>query len=285
MTFVGRILVLVITGLALVFLGVSTVVFTTATNWKAATEAEKKKVNDLSTKNRDLTAELDQFKSEMTKAQAAHKAALKQQEDQIAKLEADIKRAQDEITQSRTALEVAQQNAKLALDDSTARKSETDLLRDQKSAVEKQANEYKLRQTELNDKIRELSRMLETATNNANDLRDRVARFSTLLRQNGLSDDISTVKGLESPPTVQGEVSRVDDQNRSLEITLGSDDGLVPGHELFLYRVSPKPEYLGKIKIIAVDPDQSVARVVGATIQGKKITEGDLVSSTIRPRS
>src|SRR6185312_6399937 len=102
---------------------------------------------------------------------------------------------------------------------------------------------------------RELSRMLETATNNANDLRDRVARFSTLLRQNGLSDDISTVKGLENPPAVQGEVARVDDQTRAVEITIGSDDGLVPGHELFLYRVKPRPEFLGKIKIITVDPD------------------------------
>jgi len=285
MTFVGRILVLVITGLALVFLGVSTVVFTTSMNWKQATEAERKKVSDLQNKTRDLSAELEAAKKDVTAAQATHKVALKQQEDKVAALEEDIKRMTGEITQSRTALEVANQNAKVALDDSSARKQETDLLRDQKAAVEKQANEYKLRQTELNDKIRELSRMLETATNNANDLRDRVARFSTLLRQNGLSDDISTVKGLENPPAVQGEVARVDDQNRAVEITIGSDDGLVPGHELFLYRVKPRPEFLGKIKIITVDPDQSTGRVIGATIQGKKIKEGDIVSSTIRPRS
>ena len=60
-------------------------------------------------------------------------------------------------------------------------------LRDQKSAVEKQANEFKLRQAELNDRIRELERVLETATKNNADLRERVAKFSTLLRQNGIS--------------------------------------------------------------------------------------------------
>jgi len=285
MTFVGRILVLVITALALVFLGVSTVAFSTAMNWKAATEAEKKKVQDLQNKTRDLTAELDAAGKDFTAAKATQKAALKQQEDLVKAREDDIQRMTGEITQSRKALEVANQNAKLALDEAAARKQETDLLREQKGAVEKQGNEFKLRQTELNDKIRELSRMLETATNNSNDLRDRVGRFQTLLRQNGLSDDISTLKGIESPPTVQGEVARVDDSNRSIEITIGSDDGLVPGHELFLYRVKPRPEFLGKIKIIAVDPDQSVGRVIGATIQGKKIKEGDIVSSTIRPRS
>ena len=78
------------------------------------------------------------------------------------------------------------------------------LLRDQKSAVEKQANEFKLRQAELNDKIRELERILETATKNNADLRDRAARFSALLRQNGLSDDISRIKGSESPLPVVG---------------------------------------------------------------------------------
>jgi chromosome segregation ATPase len=209
---------------------------------------------------------------------------MKQQEDKVAQLQSDLTRTEGEIKESRTELEVAQQNAKMALEEAGARKSETDLLRDKKLEVEKQANEYKLRQTELNDKIRELTRMLETATNNANDLRDRVARFSTLLRRNGLSDDISTLKGIESPPTVQGEISRVDAQNKAVEITLGSDDGLVPGHELFVYRMSPRPEFLGKIKIINVDPDQSVGKVI-TTIQGKRLKEGDIVSSTIRPTS
>jgi len=158
------------------------------------------------------------------------------------------------------------------------------LLRQQKSAVEKQANEFKLYQAELNDKIRELERQLETATKNNTDLRERVAKFSVLLREHGLSDDISQIKGLESPPPVMGEVKRVDPTNRRLEITIGSDDGLVVGHELFLFRLSPRPEYLGKVKIQTVDPDQAVVKVIGNTFQGKKIREGDIVSSTIKPR-
>jgi len=285
MTFVGRILVLVITALSLVFLGVSTVVFTTATNWKQETEKQRKNVADQQNKVRDLSSQLDAQKKDYQALQAQDKVALKKQEDTIASLQAELEQTRKEIEASRTELEVAQQNAKMALQESGDRKTETDLLREQKLAVEQQANEYKLRQTELNDKIRELSRMLETATNNANDLRDRVARFSTLLRRNGLSDDISQIKGTESPPTVQGKVARVDAQNRSIEITIGSDDGLVPGHELFVYRLSPRAEFLGKVKIITVDPDQSVARVIGSTVQGKKLKEGDIVSSTIRPTS
>jgi cell division protein FtsL len=285
MTFVGKILVLVITALALVFLGVSTVVFTTATNWKEETKKQQENVRKLQAQTSDLNSQIEGLKKDKTAAETSHKAAMKLQEDKVANLEADIKRAQDENTKSLGSLEVAQQNARTALEDSSARKQETELLREQKAAVEKQSNEFKLRQTELNDKIRELSRMLETATNNSNDLRDRVARFQTLLRRNGLSDDIAMVKGTETPPSVHGEVARVDVDNRSVQLTIGSDDGLVPGHELFLYRTTPRPEFLGKVKIIDVEPDQAVARVIGATIQGKKIKEGDIVSSTIRPRS
>jgi len=285
MTFVGKILVLVITVFALVFLGVSTVVFSTAADWKAQKEAESKKVQELQGKNSELTAQLANEKNDRTKLLETHKDELKQQLDRAVALEASIKQKTEEIEASRSALENAQQSARMALEDSSARKQETDLLRDQKSAVEKQANDFKIHQAELNDEIRDLKRMLETATNNANDLRDRVARFSTLLRRNGLSDDITAVKGLESPPSVEGEVARVKADNRSVEITIGSDDGLVPGHELFLYRVQPQPEFLGKIRVISVDPDQSVGRVIGTTINGKKIKEGDIVSSTIRPRS
>ena len=49
-------------------------------------------------------------------------------------------------------------------------------------------------------------------------------------------------------------------------------------------RTMPRPEYIGKITIISVEPDQSVGRVIGTTYQGKKIKEGDIVSSTIKPR-
>ena len=158
------------------------------------------------------------------------------------------------------------------------------MLRTQLSAVEKQANEFKLRQAELNDQIRELERNLDTATKNNSDLRERVAKFSTLLRQNGLSDDISQIKGLESPPPVVGEVKRIDPTNSVLELTIGSDDGLVVGHELYIFRTIPRPEYIGKVVIVTVDPDQAVAKVIGNTYQGKKIKEGDIVSSTIKPQ-
>ncbi len=285
MTFVGKILVIVIMVFSLLFLGISTVAFVTAKNWKDETETQKKKVAEQTSKVRDLTAAVDAAKKDAAKAQADQQAFITQIEGRNKALEDDKKTVEAEVTAARAKLEVAQESASRALAEAGENFKETKQLRDQKAEVEKQANDYKLQQTELNDKIRENERQIKTLDDNNKDLRDRVARLSTLLRKNGLSDDITTVKGLESPPVVQGEVARVNAANTQVEITIGSDDGIVAGHELFLYRTKPQPQYIGKIRILSVDPDQAVGQMIGRPVNGIKIKEGDIVSSTIRPRS
>lgn len=287
MTSVGKILVIVIMIFAVIFLGISTVVYTTATDWKQMAETHKKALGELRTKNNDAEEKIASAKKDLERVKADHIVAKKALDDRVAALNADIERMQREITTARGDLATAQQTAAASLAEAEARRTETQLLREQKLAVEKQANDFKIRQTELNDQIRILTRERDVTKKNNDDLRERVARYSSLLRQHQLSDDISQVKGLESPPAVHGEVSRVDAKNKKVELTIGSDDGLVPGHELFLYRTSPRPEYLGKIRIQSVDPDQAVGVVIGNTIQGKKIKEGDIVSTSFRniPRS
>lgn len=284
MTHVGKILVLVIMAFSLVFLGTSTVVFMTSKNWKTATEQQKQQVVIVKKKFDEAQAVADAAKNDLAAAQANAEAATKALANRIKTLEDQNKRDLDQITDVRGRLVSAQQSAKSSLDEVEAKRNETALLRQQKSAVEKQANEFQLRQAELNDKIRELERMQETATKNNADLREQVAKFSTLLQKNGLSTDITQIKGLESPPPVEGLVKEVDSTNRRIVISIGSDDGLVEGHVLNVYRTKPRPEFVGKFQIIAVDPDQAVGRVVGNTNQGKKVKEGDIVSSSVKPR-
>jgi septal ring factor EnvC (AmiA/AmiB activator) len=284
MTFVGKILVIVIMAFSLLYLGVSTVAFSTARNWMAQTKAEQKKLEELKRKLNDAQAQAEAAKKGLEDANRDRDVSTKQFTVQINTLKDENKRNLDQYTAVRSQLVTAQENAKATLAEVEARRQQTNQLRVQESAVEKQANEFKLHQADLTDRIRELERGLDMATKNNSDLRERVAKYSVLLRQNGLSDDISQIKGLESPPPVMGEVKRVDSSNRRIEVTIGSDDGLVAGHELYIYRVKPRPEYLGKLAIVAVDPDQAVGKVVGNTYQGKKIKEGDIVSSTIKPR-
>ena len=284
MTFVGKILVIVIMAFSLLFLALSTVVFTTSKNWMVATKKEHEEVDKLKKKLQDAQAVSEAAKKGLEDAKVAYAADKSRLESRLTTLEETNKRDLDQLTAARNQQVAADQTAKSTLDEVEDKRQQTELLRTQLLAVEKQANEFKLHQAELNDHIRDLERTLDTATKHNSDLRERVAKFSTLLRTNGLSDDISQIKGLESPPPVVGEVKRIDPTNRLLELTIGADDGLVVGHVLYIYRVKPRPEYIGKVTIVTTDPDQAVAKVIGNTFQGKKIKEGDIVSSTIKPQ-
>jgi uncharacterized protein YlxW (UPF0749 family) len=285
MTQVGKILVLVIMAFSLMFLGISTMVFTTSKNWKTETQKKGEEVTKIKKALADEQARVAEAKKNLEDAKAYADQEKKSLESRIRTLEDTNKRDLLSIEAVRKDLVVAEQSAKTALDEVEARRKETMALREQKAAVEKQANQFQLRQAELNDRIRELERILETATKNNSDLRERVAKYTTLLQRNGLNPDISRIRGMENPPPVTGQVMRVDPTSRRLEISIGSDDGLVVGHELLVYRTKPRAEYLGKGQVIAVDADQAVVRVLGSTNQGKKIKEGDIVSSTINPRS
>jgi hypothetical protein len=284
MTSVGKILVLLIMAFSLVFLSLSTVVFVTAKNWRDATRKEQDQVGKLKKKVTEIQAQADASKKGLEDAKQDFEEKLKVLNNQVTSKDEEKQRANDELTKVRIQLVTANQAAKSSLEEVEAKRQETTLLRTQKSTVEKEANDYKLVQAELKDQIRELQRTNETASKKNADLLERAAKYSTLLRQSGLPDDITLIKGLESPPPVVGEVKRVDSTNRRIEITIGSDDGLVAGHELFLFRTKPRPEYIGKISVVSVDPDQAVGKVIGNTYQGKKIKEGDVVSSTIKPR-
>ena len=284
MTFVGKILVCVIMAFSLFFLAFSTVVFMTEENWKEEVRKRKEEVTKLNTSVQGLRDEQAKAKAENAAAKAQYTKDIALVSDQIKGVKAESDTRQKEIEDQRKAVEVAQENARQALAQSESRTKETGTLRDTLKAVQDQANEYKLRQTELNDQIRILKRQLDTAVKNNADLRERVAVFQQKLTSLGQSADFATLKGVTAPPDVEGEVDKVDSNNRRVEITIGSDDGLVVGHELHLYRLGPEPKYLGKVKIISVDPDRAVAEVIGKTNRGEKIQEHDIVATKIRSR-
>jgi hypothetical protein len=285
MTFVGKILVIVIMVFSLFFLALSTVVFTTSVNWE-------KEVTKLKTEKTALQGDKQRLQAEV----GSQKATLDSERDKTTKeadgFRAQVKdltesnaRRQAEITAQRTAVETALQEVKKAQDEAEARISEAKVLATNLQTVQKQRDEFKLQQIELDQQILVLKRELEVAQNNNKNLRERVAALTSQARKAGLRTDITSTGSIADPPDVEGEVLRVDPKGTTVEISIGKDDGLVVGHELTVYRTKPLPEYIGKVRILSVDPDQAAARVIGSTYHGKKIQEGDSVSTKVRPRS
>jgi predicted nucleic acid-binding Zn-ribbon protein len=286
MTYVGKILVLLIMAMSLVFLGVSVTAFVTVTNWKQATADKDKELKGAQGKLATSEGLRKDAEANLEKARAEFAATTKKNEDTIGSQTADLNTAKGEITQLRTTLTDAQANAALAVAESQARTQEMTQLRGQLSASIDSGNKLKIEQTEKNVTILTLQRQLDASERSAKGLRENLAKALGALRNAGLPIDVSKQPSVaEIPSDVEGKVLKVDPRTgKSVEVSIGSDDGLYIGMELYLFRTQPMAEYLGKVRVTAVDPDQAVATVIGNTINGKKIKEGDNVSSTLRSK-
>ena len=285
MTFVGKILVILIMAFALVFLGVSTVVFSTATNWKTKSSDLQKIVSTKQTQANDAEAKAKDSQSKLEAAKADHAKSLAERANRIADLEKKITDAEAQETAARGQLEVAQKNAQVALAEATARKTETDTLNETLLKAQTQANQFNNQNLELTDQIRILQREKTTAEQNARDLRDFKGRTIAFLQSKGIDPaGIALADPNTAVPTVDGRVVQIDATNRSMEISIGSNDGIGVGQRLYLFRLQPQTKFLGNVNIVAVYPNKAVAAVDGRTNNGAKILEGDIVSSTFNVR-
>ena len=101
--------------------------------------------------------------------------------------------------------------------------------------------------------------------------------MTTAMRENGLNP--ATEPGAVVPQ-VDGFVSQVrrTPSGQLVEVTIGADDGLKPGHTLQVYRGG---KYLGRLDIVETSPDKSVGRV-DRRFQEGQIQEGDRVSTRLK---
>jgi chromosome segregation ATPase len=178
MTFAGRILVIVIMAVSLIFLGISTVVFTTSKNWMTATRDVAKKVDELKKKVQDAQTRAEAAKKSLEDAQTALATESKNLNARLAAISEENKRNLDLITTTRGQLSSAQQTAQSTLQEVEAKRARIVALGQEKAAVDKQADAFKQHLSELNDRIRELERILDAATKNNSDLRTPTGRFA-----------------------------------------------------------------------------------------------------------
>ena len=60
-------------------------------------------------------------------------------------------------------------------------------------------------------------------------------------------------------------IRTVDSKGAIITICLGSDFGLTPDEEVYIYRRGSKPQYIGKARVISVEKDSARCRIVGGT--------------------
>jgi hypothetical protein len=64
------------------------------------------------------------------------------------------------------------------------------------------------------------------------------------------------------PGDVSGRVKRYDPTSGLIEITIGSDAGILKGHTLQVYRLEPNGQYVGVMRILEVKPTEAVGKMI-----------------------
>ena len=290
MNLVGKIFTVLIFVMALVFMAFAVAVYATHRSWREIVmrprdEAQgtlkpmgmRFQLEDARKRNGDLKDQRDRMEEDLTKEQLAARNALlklkeeykKQRGDNAILLE-ELKTVNHEKLLAVTSVGTQQQlNLKL--------RTENETLRAENRAAQKERDD---KMVELIVKTDQLLQA-ENERRRANDLQIKtaadLAKARQVLDMFKLQDDPAFYDNAE----VDGVVLAVKGGN-TLEISIGSDDGLNKGAYLRIFRADGSM-YLGKAQVLQTAPDRSVCRVIPESRQGV-ITKGDRVSSGINDR-
>jgi len=271
MNLIGKIFVLLVFVMSLVFMSFAIAVYGTHQNWKkAATDVEVKRkaaVADLQ-KAQEEKAALD---TEIQKERAAVRQTLGKLETERNELQV----VRDELTKQRDALMVKDKEAVAALD--TAQQNlakltnEVEGLRGEIRDAQGQRDKHFSRVVEVTDQLHQTQGELKRIEERRLQLASQVAAQGQVLNAHGLSKD-TPVDGL--PPQVRGKVLAVNRDNM-VEISLGSDDGLRTGHTVEVFRGS---KYLGRVEVLQAAPDRSVGKVLPGFKKGAIQKDDDVAT-------
>lgn len=290
MSFVGKVLVVVQVVLSVCFMGFAGAVFTAQTNWRNQSLKLKDNVASLQKSMNELESEYSNYKTEMTQKM---NDALSQA--QTAKAANDALKAQNKSYQNQLETVRAERDTSVAQAETTGeeanfRRQESDRQRVVNKTLHDTINDLRANIKSLEDTIFTKSIQEKTLTAKHNKVLQELNYLNKIVSNLGIDPNDPAIAGMQTPPpAVEGVIinTKKDKRNgtRFVEVSLGSDDGLSKGHQLYVYRFGNKengnrPKYLGKIELVYVDPDTAVGTVIDAAKNGV-IEKGDHVNSKL----
>jgi chaperonin cofactor prefoldin len=279
MTFVGKILVVLQVVLSLCFLAFAGAVFAVHTNWHAkATQLE----GDLQTARSNLTNtenRLTQEVASITKERDELKLQAEGSQVQVDNLQKQMTAKQTEIDTLKSDLARQTALAQISGTEAEMRLEEAQKQRAENDRLHKEMDALITSRRQLEDKLfgEEVARKAYLKKHQA--LLDDYAVLQQIVRANNLNDDPKDFVGRQEPPpaaeaVVLGTKKAPRENGELVEISIGSDDGLLEGHEVFVYRNNGEGKYLGKLRIVHVTPDRAVGTVIERSRNGV-IQKGD----------
>lgn len=265
MTFLGKILVVVHLFLSVLFMAFAGAVYTAQTNWRTRAETALKASDSArqqaQSQANELNAQITALQQQLTTTQNDKVMW----EGRATVSEGEKQRVETELNALKLAFDGQRNIADLNSQESEERTKEAQVQRARNMELNQSRDNLVVELNQLRDKL------FGTELN----LKQTEERYNAILKTNAVmraylaSKDLPTDPRLMTvsaapPPSVYGKIlgARKEEKgNRVLvEISLGKDDGLIPGHTMTVYR---NDKFLGRIRLEDVSrPNRSVGVVV-----------------------
>ncbi len=287
MNLVGKIFVVLILVMSVLFMAFAMAVYATHRNWREVVLNEQVapdkplglsyQLKNEQARNKELNDQMDSLKKQVATELEAKTQAVTKLENELNVARGELKTVEATLSE----LDKTQRQAVAAMNS-----TQTNATRDRKE-VEEQRSTVQKAQQDRDAHFKEVARLTEElnqAVNEKDLLRKRtealgkdLAKADEVLRKFGLdkNKDYSNV-----PPVVDGLVTTVL-EGGVVEISLGADDGLLKGHKLEVYRIGGgQSTYVGRIEVVKTDPNRAVCKI-DPKFQTSNMLKGDRVASKI----
>ncbi|MBD3674583.1 MAG: hypothetical protein HUJ26_13760 [Planctomycetaceae bacterium] len=290
MSFFGKLLIVFQVLFSFVFMAFAGAVYTAQVNWKDKADSVQEQLNS---KNQELSEQLSQWEAERSALQ-----------NQIAEVtnnyqtaNADLQTAQNQLANLQEEYNTLNSMRKVTVAESGLSKEEAEARREE-AYRQRDVNRQLLADFEktvstlrdAKDEIFSLKKEMEEMERKHMAALEEIATWKLIAKANNwVKDPKVFARAQEPPPVVSGYVLQAQDANdrgteRLVEISLGERDGLVEGHELFVFRPAElnegRPMYLGSIRLVSVTPNRAVGTVVEKAKNGT-ITKDDHVTTQL----
>lgn len=286
MNFVGKILIMLILVMSFVFMGFAVAVYATHTNWRdkvlgsanapSADEKSglKKVLADKKAENAELQAALEKLKAEKD-------AEIKDKAESLVKLETEKKALQserDDLTKQRDELSKKEKAAVAALDSSSKNleklTAEVGKIRQEIRVAQDDRDKQFAQVVKLTDQVHQREGEVVRLTERSKQLTQDITKARALLAKHG--EDVNSPLD-KTPPQLFGKVLAINDE-KMVEVSVGSDDGLRVGHTMEVYRGD---KYIGRVVILTTNTDRSVAKILPDYTK-TPIQKGDNVATRLK---
>jgi len=261
MNLLGRLLIVLIFVGSIMLASFSVVLYATHTNWR---ERAEKMQQDLQKKEKDF----NDLRKQRDDMEAALKLEMQRQADRVTALVTAVSQLTEENETTKNNLAELEQQRREAVAAAQTSHETAERLRIRLDGVSKALldaqNDWANMYTDLvkeTDKSHGLAIQLANYQSTAAQLAQDYQKAMEVLRKHGLVPD-PTAYSTQPPSGIQGSIAEVR-PGGNVEISIGSDSGLVKGHQLDVVRDREgRRSYIGKIEVTHTAPDRAVARVM-----------------------